>query len=133
VFLVGPQGSHSKEIASTLATKFKWQSISLGTILKDEVAKKTAHAGEIQKALNGQRFIPDSLAIDLVKREIDRLEKEGQSWILEGFPRSQVQALSLQKLGVSPDKVIVLKIREGSFHEQVKKNLKAAHTPLYGP
>jgi adenylate kinase len=51
--LVGPQGSHSKEIASTLATKFKWHNISLGTILKDEVAKKTSHSAEIQKALTG--------------------------------------------------------------------------------
>jgi hypothetical protein len=47
VFLVGPQGSHSKEVASSLATKFKWHSVSLGNILKDEVAKKTPHAAEI--------------------------------------------------------------------------------------
>jgi adenylate kinase family enzyme len=40
-------------VASTLATKFKWQSISLGNLLKEEVAKKTAHAEEIQKALSG--------------------------------------------------------------------------------
>ena len=131
--MIGPQGSNSKEVASTLATKFKWHNISLGKILKDEIANKTEHAAEIQKALNNQRFISDSMAIELVKREVDRLEKEGQSWILEGFPRSQVQALSLQKLGVCPDKVIVLKIKESAFHEQVKKNLKAAHTPLYGP
>jgi hypothetical protein len=44
-----------------------------------------------------------------------------------------VQALSLQQLGIVPDKVIVLKIRQGAFKEQVKKNLKAAHTPLFGP
>jgi len=27
---------------------------------------------------------------------------------------------------------MILNIHEGAFHEQVKKNLKAAHTPLYG-
>jgi adenylate kinase len=97
------------------------------------VAKKTANADVIQKALSSQRFISDELAIELVKREVTRLEKEGGSWILEGFPRSQVQALALQQLGVVPDKVITLKITERAFHEQVKKNLKAAHTPLYGP
>ena len=133
VFIIGPQGSHSKEIAQTLATKFKWHSISLGTILKDEVAKKTSNADVIQRALSSQRFISDALAIELVKREVTRLEKEGSSWIVEGFPRSQVQALALQQLGVVPDKVIVLNINERAFHDQVKKNLKAAHTPLYGP
>ena len=97
------------------------------------MAKKTAHADVIQKALSSQRFITDALAIELVKREVARLEKDGASWILEGFPRSQVQALALQQLGVVPDKVIVLNINERAFHEQVKKNLKGAHTPLYGP
>ena len=116
-----------------MATKFKWQYVSLGSILKDEVARKTSHAEEIQKALTNQRFISDALAVELVKREINRLEKEGASWICEGFPRSQVQALSLQQLGIVPDKVITLKINKKAFHEQVKKNLKAAHTPLYGP
>lgn len=115
VFLVGPQGSHSKEVASSLATKFKWQSVSLGTILKNEVANKTPHASEIQKALSNQRFISDSLAIELVKKEVSRLEKEGVSWIIEGFPRSSVQALALQQLGIVPDKVMLLNIKEHAF------------------
>lgn len=96
MFLVGPQGSYSKEVAQTLATKFKWQCVSLGKILKDEVSKVTPHAQEIQKALNSQRFISDSLALELVKREVTKLEKEGASYIIEGFPRSHVQALSIQ-------------------------------------
>jgi adenylate kinase family enzyme len=83
--------------------------------------------------LNGQRFISDTLAIELVKREVNRLERDGASYIIEGFPRSHVQALSLQQLGIVPDKVIVLKIKQSAFREQVKKNLKAAHTPLFGP
>jgi adenylate kinase family enzyme len=69
----------------------------------------------------------------LVKREVTRLERDGQSYIIEGFPRSQVQALSMQQLGISPDKVLLLNIKDAAFHEQVKKNLKNAHSPLYGP
>ncbi len=76
--------------------------------------------------------MPDQVTIDLVKKEINRFETSGQSWILEGFPRTQVQALALQKLGIVPDKVIILNIKEKAFHEQVKKNMKAAHSPLFG-
>jgi len=45
----------------------------------------------------------------LVKRDIQEAEKEKKSWILEGFPRTKNQALSLQKLGILPNKVILLK------------------------
>jgi hypothetical protein len=39
-------------VAAALGTKFKWQVVSLGKILKDEVAKKSQHADVISKALN---------------------------------------------------------------------------------
>ena len=46
--------------------------------------------------------------INIVKKEIERSEDEKKSWILEGFPRTRVQALSLQRLGIIPDNFIIL-------------------------
>ena len=40
-------------------------------------------------------IVDDHIVIELVKNEIQRTEKEGQSWIIEGFPRTKVQALAL--------------------------------------
>jgi len=31
-----------------------------------------------------------------------------KSWIIEGFPRTRVQALSIQKMGIVPDKFVLL-------------------------
>jgi adenylate kinase family enzyme len=47
----------------------------------------------IQLCLNS--LVDDHIVIDLVKKEILRTEKEGKSWIIEGFPRTKVQALAL--------------------------------------
>jgi adenylate kinase family enzyme len=41
-----------------------------------------------------------------VKKQIDGYEKKNQSWIIEGFPRTKVQASSLQGMGIIPDKLI---------------------------
>jgi adenylate kinase family enzyme len=71
--------------------------------------------------------------IDLVKKQIMQYEKEGQSWIIEGFPRTKVQALSLQKIGVIPDKFILLEVKRSTSITKVKNNLIAANTTLYGP
>lgn len=50
--------------------------------------------------------------ISLVKNKITELEKEGGNWIIEGFPRTRIQALSLEKLGVIPDKIIRINVGE---------------------
>lgn len=92
---MGPAASNSKEVAAALAAKFKWNLISVGKLLKEEVAKKSELGNSIQREFNNSRLIPDQITIDLVKREITRFEASGQSWIVEGFPRTQVQALSI--------------------------------------
>ena len=56
-------------------------------------------------------IVDDDIVIKLVKGEIDRAEEAHQSWIITGFPRTKVQALSLQRLKVIPDKFIHLNIR----------------------
>ena len=35
-------------------------------------------------------LVDDHIVIDLVKKEILKTEKEGKSWIIEGFPRTKV-------------------------------------------
>ncbi len=59
MFLVGPAGSNSKEVGQAIAAKFKWNCISVGKLLKDEVAKKSEIGTAIQKEFNAQRFVPD--------------------------------------------------------------------------
>ena len=129
--MCGPAGSNRKENALALAEYFGWACISVGDLLKKEVSKKTEHAAAIQEAFKLYRYGPDSIVIDLVKRQID--QQADNSWILEGFPRTQVQALALQKLGVIPDKVIQMSVVAGTTASRVKANLMAANSPLYGP
>ena len=46
--------------------------------------------------------------IDIVAKRVVECEKESRSFVLEGFPRSKVQALALEEMGIVPDKVINL-------------------------
>jgi adenylate kinase family enzyme len=70
--------------------------------------------------------------IDLVKTEIEGFEKKSQSWIIQGFPRTRVQALSLQKMGIIPDKFINLEIRKHNSLARIKQNLVATSQDIYG-
>ena len=105
----------------------------MGDLLKKEVSKKTEYAQIIQDAFKTYKYVPDAVVVELVRRQVELHEKEGQSWILEGFPRTQVQALALQKLGVVPDKILLIDVDADSTATRVKNNLMTAGSPLYGP
>lgn len=66
------------------------------------MAKLLVNALKIIDMVQLQHFITlfivdDNIVIDLVKKEIQKVEneKQSESWIIEGFPRTKVQALSL--------------------------------------
>ena len=40
-------------------------------------------------------IVDDDIVIDLVKKEVMKYEKDNANWIIEGFPRTKVQALAL--------------------------------------
>jgi adenylate kinase len=78
-------------------------------------------------------LVEDNIVIELVKKQIMNYEKENQSWIIEGFPRTKVQALALQKIGIIPDKFILLDVKRPTSVTKVKNNLIQAGTTHYGP
>ena len=78
-------------------------------------------------------IVDDQIVIDLVQKVIEDCETNKQSWIIHGFPRTKVQALALQKIGVIPDKIIALKQKESAVLARLKNNLIGINQSLYGP
>ena len=68
-------------------------------------------------------IVDDNIVIDLVKAEIQGCETNGESWILQGFPRTKVQALALQRSGHIPDKIILLNIDQAVSLERMRSKL----------
>lgn len=52
--------------------------------------------------------MPDDIVMEVLKKRIAECEKENKDFIVEGFPRTKVQALQLNELGIIPDKIILL-------------------------
>jgi adenylate kinase len=78
-------------------------------------------------------IVDDSIVIDLVDKEVTECEKKKKSWIIQGFPRTKVQALALQKMGVLPDKFIHINVKGAASLARIKNNLIAINQSLYGP
>jgi adenylate kinase len=97
------------------------------------VSKKTEVGKEIAEAKKMYKYISDEIIINLVKTALQEQEKDGKNWIVEGFPRTAAQVVSLQKMGIIPTRVVLLNIKKPSSQLKVKNNLISNATGLYGP
>jgi len=67
--------------------------------------------------------VRDEIVIKLVRQQIEQMEAGQKSWIIEGFPRTEAQAIALQKMGVIPDKFILLNQDDTSTLDAIMRNL----------
>ena len=105
LIIVGPPGSKRKEIALSLAEYLSEEGegqtpfvcISVGDLLRKEIQKKSEFGKQIVESRKTYSYAKDEIVIDLVKHHLEQMEKEQPkaSWIIEGFPRTRLQAISL--------------------------------------
>ena len=129
---MGVPGTGRHDSLEVLSDYFDWKKISTGKLLREHVASKGPYASRIQDCFNNFQFVDDEIVVELVKKEIDVFEKKCQSWICEGFPRTKVQALSLQKMGIIPDKFVNVNIKKHNSLQRIKQNIVNTNQELYG-
>lgn len=110
--MVGPAGSNSKEIALELCDYFGYTCVSIGDLLKKEISKKSNLGQDIEKALKNFTYVKDEVVIEIVKKEIESLEKEKKNYIIEGFPKTRVQGLAMQSAGIIPNAFIIMNLAD---------------------
>jgi adenylate kinase len=118
--LLGPPGSGKGTQAARLATATGAVHIATGDLIRDEIAAGTP-LGQTFKAYNDRgELVPDQLIIDLVAPRL----AAAPAWILDGFPRDDVQARSLDEWlaanGTPIDRVIALQIADDELVERMQ-------------
>jgi adenylate kinase len=93
VFLGAP-GTGKGTQAALLAKKLSIPQVSTGDMLRDAVAKGTALGRKAKEVIDQGGLVPDEVMISLVRERLS--EKDCASgFILDGFPRTESQALAL--------------------------------------
>lgn len=130
IIVIGPPGTNQKRIVDEIANNFTWTSIKTGDVLQREADKKTEAGQRIRQSMANHEYCDDEDVISCLEKEIKEVERTGRSWVLQGFPRTKYQAVSLQRMGIIPDRVILLKQNDEFNRFQVKENLIAYNSNL---
>ncbi len=97
LILFGPPGVGKGTQAKFLSTKYNIPHISTGDILREAVKNKTPLGNKAQEIMQRGELVPDDIMIGIVKDTLSQ-QKCNNGFILDGFPRSIVQAESLDKI-----------------------------------
>lgn len=117
VFLGAP-GAGKDTQAEIVSHALSIPMIGTGNIIR-EALKNGSELGQKAKSyMESGKLVPDDIVVEIVK---DRLAQEDckNGFILDGFPRTVPQALALDKMGVTIDKVIDIEVPDTLIKERL--------------
>lgn len=122
IVLLGPPGSGKGTISMLIANKYGIAQISTGLILRKIVQKNKTLGKEIKHIINSGKLISDSLIITLVEKRIQEQDCQN-GFLLDGFPRTILQANALKNFKIKIDTVLELYISNSMILKRISGRL----------
>jgi len=97
ILILGPQGSGKGTQAKRIASEYGYVHIATGDILRKAVADGTALGLRVKPILEAGRLVDDELMIELIRDRLDEPDAV-EGFVLDGFPRTLVQAEALDAM-----------------------------------
>lgn len=126
VVLLGAPGSGKGTQAKFISEKFSIPHISTGDMLRLEKESGTERGDLIKSLIDNGQFVSDEMIISIIEDRITQPDcKNG--FILDGFPRTHVQALKMTSMGIHVDHVIEIRVPFDLIVERITGRL--VHEP----
>ena len=126
--LLGPPGSGKGTQAARLADAYGVPHLSTGDMLRAEVAAESSLGRTAKEYMDRGELVPDELILNMIRGRIED-QGNGGGYILDGFPRTEVQAGGLDKLlgGLSQsiDRVVLVDVGDKEIVKRLVGRAKA--------
>jgi adenylate kinase len=113
ILLLGPQGSGKGTQAKRIAAEYGIPHIATGDMLREAMADGTPLGMRVKPIYDAGELVPDDLMIDLIRERLGEDDAQ-EGFVLDGFPRTMVQAEALdamlKEIGRDLDVVFELQI-----------------------
>jgi adenylate kinase len=121
IIFIGPPGSGKGTQAKRLAASREIPHISTGDMLREAVAEGTELGREAEPIMKSGALVSDELMVGIVRERLSKKDAE-RGFILDGFPRTVVQAEKLEGIignGSSPLRVLQLLVPDDAIVRRI--------------
>lgn len=144
VIFIGPPGAGKGSLSNLCTEQLKWVQLSTGNLCRKHIAQGTTIGQQIDEAIRAGKLVDDSLITSMVDSWLLEENIQAPSVILDGYPRTVMQAQALMlllkeklpsynlhvvKLSISDEHVIT---RLGGRAICQNKNCQAVYSSLPG-
>lgn len=93
--------------------------LSTGDMLREAVAAGSDVGVKAKSFMESGQLVPDEVIFGIVKDRLGEEDCQQKGWLLDGFPRTEAQAIALEDVGIKPDKVLYLDVPDDMLIERV--------------
>jgi adenylate kinase len=121
---MGGPGSGKGTICKKLVNDFNYKLISAGDLLREEKSSDSELGKKIATLIDAGNLVPDNVITDIIYNEFKKPTKLGNFFLIDGYPRSIKQAISLSQM-INVQIVLWLEV---SDETTIKRNLNRGLT-----
>ncbi|MEQ1621772.1 MAG: adenylate kinase [Methylococcales bacterium] len=118
IILLGSPGSGKGTQAQFIIKKYGIPQIATGDMLRAAVREGTPLGVEAKKVMDAGGLVSDEIILGLIKERI-ALPDCANGFLLDGFPRTIIQAQGLDALGVAIDTVIEIVVSDEDIVKRI--------------
>jgi len=124
VILLGAPGAGKGTQAARLAAARGLPHVSTGDLLRDNVKRGTQLGTDAKAYMDRGEYVPDALVLDMLAARVSQADC-GDGYVLDGFPRTDVQARALDQRLDPKDRlqVVNLEVSDESIVERAAGRL----------
>jgi len=128
IILFGPPGSGKGTQSEKLIAKYGLKHLSTGDLLRSQIAAQTPLGLEAKKLMDAGQLVPDAVVVGMISSALDE-NPEAKGFLFDGFPRTEAQAESLDKLlKLNGTEIAIVLALEVGEEELVKRLLNRGLT-----
>jgi len=122
VVLLGPPGAGKGTQAMRLSGAFSLRHLSSGDVLRAERAKGSELGNRVASYMDSGQLVPDQIIVEVILAQL-KDPGDAAGFLLDGFPRTEAQAESLDKAmaeaGCQIDTVLSLQVPDSDIVDRI--------------
>lgn len=128
IVVCGPTGAGKGTQCAYIVEEFGVVHLSTGEMLRQHIQEGTPLGVKAQSFVGAGELVPDELIMSMIMERLAKDDCKQHGWVLDGFPRTEMQARVMVSHGVVPDVVIVIDVADSDILKRLAERLVDTQT-----